>query len=115
MSSSDSFCYGLAFKNFARSSPFKCHTGKVLFLLPPYLDRTYLLMIDGNSLLYGVSIGKSLFCVNYNIFGGICNKQRAEVFFALLAISLKTSFTHHTNGSVSFGLFWFLWNMKIYF
>jgi hypothetical protein len=44
-------------------------------------------MIDGNSLLYGVSIGKSLFCVNNNIFGGICNKQRAEVFFAPLAIA----------------------------
>jgi len=43
-------------------------------------------MIGGNSLLYGVSIGKSLFCVNNNIFGGICNKERAEVFFALLAI-----------------------------
>jgi hypothetical protein len=43
-------------------------------------------MIDGNSLLYGESIGKPLFYVNNNIFGGTCNKQRAEVFFALLVI-----------------------------
>ena len=104
MSCSYSFFCRLAFKKFCRSPPLKCHTGKVLFLLPPYFDRTYLLMIDGNSLLYGISIGKSLLCVNNNILNWhkMLRLISVAILSTLLAIVLKTAFTHLTDGNVRF-------------